>query len=133
MNFNIADLFETVVDAIPDRTAVVCGERRLTYAELDERANRFASFLRSRGIGHGAHVGFHLYNGTEFVEGMLACLKLRAVPINLNYRYTAKELGYLYENADLVGVERQLRREAQRCCVGATTGRALQLRRGALE
>ena len=107
MNFNIADLFETVVDAIPDRTAVVCGERRLTYAELDDRANRFASFLRSQGIGHGDHVGFHLYNGTEFVEGMLACLKLRAVPINLNYRYTAKELGYLYENADLVGVVTQ--------------------------
>ena len=107
LSFNIADLFELTVDTIPERMAIVCGDRRLTFADLDARANRFASFLRSRGIGQGSHVGFHLFNGTEFVEGMLACLKLRAVPINLNYRYTAAELSYLVDNADLVGIVTQ--------------------------
>ncbi len=46
--YNLATLFEPVVDAVPDRVALVCGERRLTYAELDERANRLANALRSR-------------------------------------------------------------------------------------
>jgi len=102
--FNIADLFESLADAIPERTAVVSGARRLTFAELDTRANRLADVLRARGVGPGHHVGLHLYNGSEFVESMLAAFKLRAVPINLNYRYVAAELRYLCENADLVAV-----------------------------
>ena len=104
MEFNIADLFESLVDTIGERTALVSGDRRLSYAELDARANRLASFLRSRGVGPGSHVGLHLFNGTEFVEGMLAAFKLRAVPININYRYVEDELRYLCENADLVAL-----------------------------
>ena len=102
--FNIADLFELVADTIPDRTALVSGSRRYTFAELDRRANQLADTLRGRGVGVGSHVGLHLFNGAEFVESMLAALKLRAVPINLNYRYVAAELRYLCENADLVAV-----------------------------
>ena len=102
--FNIADLWELVVDAVPDDEAMVCGERRLTYAQLDERANRLASWLASRGVGAGGHVGLHLYNSTEYVEGMLAAFKLRAVPVNVNYRYVAEELRYLFADADLVAV-----------------------------
>jgi acyl-CoA synthetase (AMP-forming)/AMP-acid ligase II len=104
VEFNIADLFESLVDTIGERTALVSGDRRLSYAELDARANRLASFLRSRGVGPGSHVGLHLFNGTEFVEGMLAAFKLRAVPININYRYVEDELRYLCENADLVAL-----------------------------
>jgi acyl-CoA synthetase (AMP-forming)/AMP-acid ligase II len=104
MQFNIADLFESLADAIPGRTAVVCGARRASFAELDARANRLASFLRSRGVGPGDHVGLHLYNRAEFLEAMLASFKLRAVPINVNYRYVAAELRYLCENADLAAI-----------------------------
>jgi len=104
VEFNLADLFESVVDTVPDRDALVCGERRLTFAELDARANRLAHHLAGTGIGPGDHVGIQLYNGPEYVETMLACLKLRAVPININYRYVAAELSYLYEDADLVGL-----------------------------
>ena len=107
MEFNIADLFESLVDAIAERTALVAGKRRLSYAELDARANRLANFLRTRGIGPGSHIGLHLFNGTEFVEGMLAAFKLRAVPININYRYVADELRYLCENADLAAIVTQ--------------------------
>jgi 3-oxocholest-4-en-26-oate---CoA ligase len=104
VTFNIADLYELVADTIPDRVALVSGSRRYTFAELDRRANQLADVLRSRGIGTGSHIGLHLFNGSEFVESMLAALKLRAVPINLNYRYVAAELRYLCENADLAAV-----------------------------
>jgi acyl-CoA synthetase (AMP-forming)/AMP-acid ligase II len=104
MQFNIADLFESLADAIPERTALVCGTTRLSFSELDARANRLASFLCTRGVGAGSHVGLHLYNGPEFVEGMLASFKLRAVPINVNYRYVAQELRYLCDNADLAAI-----------------------------
>ena len=48
--FNIADLFETVADTVSDREALVCGDSRVTFAELDERANRLAHFLAGQGI-----------------------------------------------------------------------------------
>ncbi len=102
--FNLADLFEIVVDADPNREALVAPSRRLTLAELDARANRLAHVLRGLGIGRGHHVGLQLVNGTEYVEGMLACFKLSAVPVNLNFRYAETELRHLYEDADLAAV-----------------------------
>ncbi len=101
MPFQIADLFEIVADAIPDRLALVAGDERLSFAELDARSNRLAHVLTSLGVGEGDHVGLQLLNGTAYIEGMLAAYKLRAVPINVNYRYVADELEYLYDNADL--------------------------------
>src|SRR5207302_2786662 len=101
MELNIADLFESVADAIPSRTALVSGSTRHTFAELDDRATRLANVLRQRGVKAGDHVGLYLYNGSEFVETMLAAFKLRAVPININYRYVEEELAYLFTNADL--------------------------------
>ncbi|HJP66084.1 MAG TPA: acyl-CoA synthetase [Actinomycetota bacterium] len=100
----MADLFEIVADAVPDREAVVVGERRLTYSQLEERANRLANHLASEGIGAGDHVGLQLMNGSEYVEGMLAAFKLRAIPINVNYRYVEGELRYLYEDAGLTAL-----------------------------
>ena len=102
--FNLAELFETVARAVPDREAVVHGDRRLTYAELDERAGRLAAVLAGAGVGVGDHVGLHLRNGTEYLEGMFAAFKLRAVPVNINYRYVADELRYLFADAGLVAV-----------------------------
>ncbi len=100
-SYNLADLFESVVDAVPDREVLVVGDRRLTYAGLDVRANRLANHLAGAGIGPGDHVGLQLLNGTEYLEGMLACFKLRAVPINVNYRYVEGELRHLFADADL--------------------------------
>ena len=101
-HFNIADMFELVADKVPERTALVCGTQRATYAQLDQRANALAHFLREHGVGAGDHVGLYLYNCNEYLEGMLACFKLRAVPININYRYVEEELSYIFNNADLV-------------------------------
>ncbi|HKY75084.1 MAG TPA: AMP-binding protein, partial [Acidimicrobiia bacterium] len=97
---NLADIFEVVVDAIPDREALVVGDRRLTYAELDQRANRLAHHLAAAGIGPGDHVAAYLYNSSEFIETMLAAFKLRAAVVNVNYRYVAKELEYVLRDSD---------------------------------
>ena len=51
---------------------------------------------RRVGVGPGDPIGLQLSNGTEYIESMLACFKIRAVPVNVNYRYTSGELEYLY-------------------------------------
>src|SRR3954452_18855001 len=104
MEFNLADLFEAVADAAPDRTAIIAGDRRLTYRELDERANRVAHYLLDVGVRPGQHVGVYAYNRAEWLETMLGCFKARTVPINVNYRYVVDELRYLFDNADLVAL-----------------------------
>ncbi len=104
MEFNLADLFEAVVDCAGSQTAMVSGSRRLTYEELDARANRLAHHLEAAGVGPGDRVGLQMVNGTEYIESMLGCFKIRAVPININYRYLPGELRYLYHDAALVGL-----------------------------
>ena len=104
MEFNVADLLERVADTVPDHLALVCGPRRLSYADLEARANRLAHALTARGVGAGDHVALYLYNSTEYLEGMLAAFKIRAVPINVNYRYVEDELQYLLEDADAVAI-----------------------------
>ena len=104
MTFQLADLFEAVADADPDREVLVVGDRRLTYRELDDRANRLANVLAAAGIGPGDAVGLQLANGSEYVEGMLAAFKLRAIPVNINYRYVERELRYLYEDSGIVAL-----------------------------
>jgi len=101
-HFNIADMYEIVADKVPGRDALVCGEQRATFTQLDERANRLAHYLAEQGVNAGDHVGLYLYNCNEYLEGMLACFKIRAVPINVNYRYVQDELLYIFDNADMV-------------------------------
>ncbi|MFF7529030.1 acyl-CoA synthetase [Streptomyces bobili] len=111
MEYNLADLFESVVDVVPDREALVYvdhpgtgAERRLTYAELDAAANRIGHHLLDSGVRPGEHLGLHLYNGVEYLQTVLGCLKARIVPVNVNYRYVEEELVYLYRDADLVAL-----------------------------
>ncbi|MGW4981395.1 acyl-CoA synthetase [Streptomyces mirabilis] len=111
MEYNLADLFESVVDVVPGREALVCidhpgtgAERRLTYAQLDAAANRVAHHLIDSGIRPGEHLGLHLYNGVEYLQTVLGCLKARIVPVNVNYRYVEEELVYLYRDADLAAL-----------------------------
>ena len=104
LEFNLADLFEAVADAVPERCAVVHGDRRQTYTDLEARANRCAHALAALGVEHGDHVGLYLRSCPEFLEAMLGCFKLRAVPINLNDRYVAAEVLPVAVDADLRGV-----------------------------
>lgn len=104
MALNIADLFEHAVDAAPGKPAVQVGDRVVTYADLERESNRLAHYLQSQGVGVGDHVGLYAKNSIEHVIALLAVLKVRAVAINVNYRYVAGELEYLFDNADLVGL-----------------------------
>ncbi len=102
-------MFEAVADAVPGNEALVCGRdgvavTRLSYAELERRANRAANAFSALGVGPGDHVGIHLYNCHEWIDAMLGLFKLRAVPVNVNYRYLAEELAYLFADADLRAV-----------------------------
>jgi acyl-CoA synthetase (AMP-forming)/AMP-acid ligase II len=101
LHYNLADLFEHAVDHFGDREYLVCEGERRTYAQMEERANRLAHHLAAHGIGPGDHVGIYAYNSVEWVETLWAVFKLRAVWVNINYRYVEEELAYLFENADL--------------------------------
>ncbi len=127
--FNLADLFEVVVDTVPDRPALIAGERRLTYRQLDERANRFAHHLATLGVTSGGHVGILAHNRAEWAEAMVGCYKARTVPVNLNFRYVAPELRYVIDNADLevLVFERGLAPLVAESLDGGTEGRSPHL------
>ncbi len=99
--FNLADTFESVADEVPLREALSCGQNRCTFAALDRRANRLAHGLQQMGVRRGGHVGIFAHNSIEFLETMLACYKIRAVPLNINFRYVGEELAYLLGNGDV--------------------------------
>jgi 3-oxocholest-4-en-26-oate---CoA ligase len=104
MPYNIADLFEHAVDYFPERLAVACEDEEVTYADLEEQANRLAHHLADHGVGAGSHVGMCTRNRLQAIVTMLAVYKLRAALINVNYRYTAKEIQYVLDNADVVAL-----------------------------
>ena len=110
--FNIGLVHETVSAAIPDRECLVWRDRRLTYQEVTDRSRRLASYLHAAGLGCHTerselpghlsgqdHVALYLYNGNEYIEGMLGAFKSRVAPFNVNYRYVAEELRYLFNDA----------------------------------
>ncbi len=100
MSWNLGDLFESVAAAVPDRTAVVADGSELTFATLDERADRVAHVLAAGGVGVGDRVGIALRNGHEYLEVLIAAFKLRAIPCNLNTRYTAEEFADLLADVE---------------------------------
>ena len=104
MPFTIGDLVEHTVDRVPQRNALIQGDRVLTYAELEYRANRLAHHLVAVGVQPGDKVALYSRNTIEAVEAMLAIFKIRAVMVNINFRYVAAELQYLLENSDAVAV-----------------------------
>jgi acyl-CoA synthetase (AMP-forming)/AMP-acid ligase II len=103
MEFNLADLFEHAVDTWPEREYLVAGGERRSYADMEARANRLAHHLAGQGVGPGDHVGIYGLNSVEWIESLWAIFKLRAVWININYRYVEDELAYLFGNADRCG------------------------------
>ncbi len=104
MKFNLADVFETVADSVPDRIALSYGGRQISYAELDRLSSQVAHMFAAHGIGLDDNVSLFLKNSVEHVTSLLGLLKVRAVPVNVNYRYTNAELGYIFDNSDSRGI-----------------------------
>ena len=100
MEFHFASIWETLADALPERTAVVHGDRRFTWAEYDERSARIAAAYSVAGLGPDSKIGLFMYNGNEYLEAHYGAFKMRGVPINVNYRYMDEELWYLLDNSD---------------------------------
>jgi fatty-acyl-CoA synthase len=104
MEFQLADLLERLCDTDPSAPILVAGDRAIDRATLDARANRLAHHLAKAGVGPGDHVGILSHNRVEWVETLVACFKLRAAAINLNYRYVTDELRYVWRDAGLRGL-----------------------------
>ncbi|WP_159924853.1 MULTISPECIES: acyl-CoA synthetase [Nocardia] len=104
MSYNIADLVEHAVDLMPDRVALADDGREVTYAQLEERANKLAHYLQEQGVQPGDKVGIYSRNTIEAVEAMVAIFKARAVMINVNFRYVENELQYIFDNSDMVAL-----------------------------
>jgi 3-oxocholest-4-en-26-oate---CoA ligase len=106
---NIADLAEHAIDAVPDRVALICGDDQLTYAQLEEKANRLAHHLIDQGVKKDDKVGLYCRNRNEIVIAMLGIVKAGAILVNVNFRYVEGELKYLFDNSDMVALvhERQ--------------------------
>jgi fatty-acyl-CoA synthase len=101
---SFARAWRTVAELRPDRVAVVCGDRRLTFGELDRRASQLACVLRDAGVVADDKVAIMCVNSPEYVEAFYAAQKLGAVPVNVNYRYVGAELAYLLDNSDSVAL-----------------------------
>ncbi len=95
-----ADVIEGYADRAGERTALIHGETRRTWAEFEDRAAQLAGALGEAGLEPDSKVSLLLYNGPEYYESFLAALKGRMVPINVNYRYVDDELVYLLEDSD---------------------------------
>ncbi|HEY8543536.1 MAG TPA: AMP-binding protein, partial [Acidimicrobiales bacterium] len=100
MELHFATIWEALADAIPDQPALVHGPVRRSWQAFDDRAARLAGALRDVGLGPGSVVALYLYNGPEYLEAFFACLKIRAVPCNVNYRYLEREVAYLLDDSD---------------------------------
>jgi len=106
---NIADLAEHAIDAVPDRVAIITGDEQLTYAQLEEKANRLAHYLLDQGVKKDDKVGLYCRNRNEIVIAMLGIVKAGAILVNVNFRYVEGELKYLFDNSDMVALVHERR------------------------
>ncbi|MDC3982192.1 non-ribosomal peptide synthetase [Polyangium jinanense] len=97
----VHELFEACVARSPDSIAVVFGSERLSYSELDGRANALAHHLRSLGVGPGDLVGLYVERSLEMVVGLLSILKAGGVYMPLDPAYPAERLSFMLADAQV--------------------------------
>ena len=100
MERHFATVWESVADVVGDEVAIVQGDVRRTWRDFDERAARLATAFTDAGLEPGDKVAEYLFNSPEYLETYFGALKMRAVPVNVNYRYLDDELLYLLDNSD---------------------------------
>ncbi len=109
---NLATIHEAIAERVPERACLICRARRYSWRDVTDRTRRLAGLLGRHGLGCHTkrealegwesgqdHVALYLYNGNEYLEGMLGAFQARAVPVNVNYRYVDEELVYLLNDA----------------------------------
>src|SRR5580692_9724691 len=99
LDVSFGTIWEAIARDLPDAVAISEPARDYTFAEFDDRAARLAAALAAAGVGPGDKVACYLYNGAAYLETVFAALKLGAVPVNVNYRYTSEELFALLADA----------------------------------
>ncbi len=102
--WNFADVWETIAATVPDRTAQVHGDERVSWEQFDARAEGIARTLLEAGLSRQSHVALLLYNGPAYMDCAFGIVKAGLVPVNTNYRYGPEELEYLWTNADAAAV-----------------------------
>lgn len=95
-----ATLWEAIAEAQPDHVAVVLGDTKIRWRDLDHRASRLAAAFDAHGVGHDAKVAQLLYNCPEYLESAYASFKVRASTVNVNYRYKAPEIVHVVSDSD---------------------------------
>ncbi len=103
-SWTFADVWEAIAAIQPERPAFIQGERVLSWADFDARADALATHMIASGLDHQAKVAAFLYNGPEYLETYFAAFKAGFAPVNTNYRYGPEELFYLFDNADAQAV-----------------------------
>ncbi|MDA1301130.1 MAG: acyl-CoA synthetase [Proteobacteria bacterium] len=99
-DWHLATAYERISDTIGDQPALICNDVIRTWSEFDDRAARIARVLTNHGLGPDSKAGIYLHNSNEYLEAHHGICKLRACPVNVNYRYKEEELVYLLNNAD---------------------------------
>ncbi len=99
-DWSFARVWDAIADAAADREAVICGPVRRTFGELEHRAAGLATWMWDQGVRPDDKVAINLTNRPEYLETFYAASKIGAVPVNVNYRYGAEEIGYLLDDSD---------------------------------
>ena len=94
------ELFEHQADIRPDGVALVCADQRMTYGELERRANQLARFLRSRGVRRGDRVGLWLERSLDVYVALLGILKAGAVYVPLDPDSPPERAGYILSDCE---------------------------------
>jgi long-chain acyl-CoA synthetase len=101
---NVAYFLEASARHLPERTALVFGDRRWTYGELDREAGRVAAGLARLGLRPGERACLHLGNRPEFVLAYYGCQKLGVTPVALNVTYVRDELAYIIRDSEAAAI-----------------------------
>ncbi len=98
---NTAEFLQITAMVVPERDALVCGDKRVTFETMADRVNRLANWLQSVGAGPDNPVGAVSTNGMEYVETYYAAAKIGATFVPLNYRAKHEELTYMINTSDV--------------------------------
>ena len=101
---NQAAVFEAVADKIPDNLLLTMDGVDYTYGQVDQLANQMGHLLQAHGAEPRSHVALYMKNSTAHMAAIIGCMKTRVAGINVNYRYTAPELVYLFNDSKSIAV-----------------------------